>query len=86
MGMGFWVVCSCGNPDIVVQFHKEWKAHPNLGYFPQPNSPAFDLQTDIRAKATNTPIFGAGKTDKNRYAKNKKGGSRPQTEQFEEDR
>ena len=22
-------------------FIKEWKAHPNLGYFPQPNSPAF---------------------------------------------
>ena len=56
-----------------------------MGYFPQPNSPAFDLQTDIRAKATNTPIFGAGKTDKNRYAKKKKGGARPQTEQFEED-
>ena len=44
-----------------------------------------DLQTDIRSKATNTPIFGAGKTDKNPYAKKKKGGSRPQTEQFEED-
>ena len=66
-------------------FIKEWKAHPNLGYFLQPNSPAFDLQTDIRAKATNTPILGAGKTDKNRYAKKKKGGSRPQTGDCEED-
>ena len=37
------------------------------------------------AKAANTPIFGAGKTDKNRYAKKKKGGSRPQTEEFEDD-
>ena len=27
------------------KFIKEWKAHPNLGYFPQPNSPAYDLQT-----------------------------------------
>ena len=66
-------------------FIKERKAHPNLGYFPHPNSPAYNLQTDIRAKATNTPIFGAGKTDKNWYAKKKKGGFRLQTEEFEEE-
>ena len=66
-------------------FIKDWKAHPNLGYFLQPNSLAYDLPTYIQAKATNTPIFGAGKTDKSRHAKKKKGGSRTQTEEFEDD-
>ena len=57
-----------------------------MGYFPKVESSSWNLQTQIRAKATNTSVFGAGRQDKKRCAKkSKKGGVVPQTEEFESD-